>query len=56
MRFAITGKDTEKAEGPGLGAGGRTIKLNPYQPLYSNSIFIGVMLLFGCVYVFRQDF
>lgn len=56
MQYAITGKDTVKVEGPGMGPGGRTIKLNPWEPLVSNSIFIGVMLLFGCIYVYRQDF
>ena len=56
MQYAITGKDTVKVEGPGFGPGGRTIKLNPWQPLVSNSIFIGVMLLIGCIYVYRQDF
>ena len=56
MQYAITGKETVKVEGPGMGPGGRTIKLNPWEPLISNSIFIGVMLLMGCVYVYRQDF
>ena len=56
MQYAITGKDTVKVEGPGMGPGGRTIKLNPWEPLTSNSVFIGVMLLIGCLYVYRQDF
>ena len=54
MRYAITGKDTEKVEG--LGPGVRTVKLDPWQPMVSNSVFIGVMLMIGCVYVYRQDF
>lgn len=56
MRYALTGKDTEKVEGPGMGPNGRTVKLDPWQPLYSNSVFIAVMLLLGCWYVHRQDF
>ncbi len=54
MQYLITGKDTVKIQE--LGPSGRTVKLNPWQPVISNSIFIGVMLLIGCVYVFRQDF
>ena len=56
MQYAITGKDTIKVEAPGLGPNGRTIKLNPWQPMLSNTVFIGVMLLIGCIYVYRQDF
>lgn len=56
MQYAITGKDTVKVQGPGMGQGGRTIKLNPWEPLISNSIFIAVMLMLGCIYVYRQDF
>ena len=56
MRFALTGKDTARIEGPGMGPNGRTVKLDPWQPLYSNSAFIAVMLLFGCWYIYRQDF
>ena len=54
MLYALTGKNTQKIEGP-MG-GNQTIKFDPWQPVYSNSIFIGVMLLLGCVYIYRQDF
>lgn len=30
-------------------------KIDPWQPLWSNSIFIGFMLLLGCLYLHRQD-
>lgn len=56
MRYALTGKDTQKVRGQGMGPNGRTIKLDPWQPLYSNSAFISVVLLFGCWYFYRQDF
>ncbi len=56
MQYALTGKDTQRVEGPGMGPGGRTIKLKPWQPIYSNSAFIVAMLSFGCLYVYRQDF
>lgn len=54
MRYALTGKDTEKVEG--LGPGVRTVKMDPWQPLLSNSLFIAFMLVTGCIYVYRQDF
>ena len=56
MHYAFTGKDTQKVEGPGMGPNGRTVKLDPWQPIYSNSAFIIVMLLIGCIYIYRQDF
>lgn len=56
MQYVVTGKETIKVEGPGFGPNGRTVKLEPWQPLLSNSLFIGTMLLIGCIYVFRQDF
>ena len=52
MQYLFTGKDTVEINN----GQGTTVKLNPWQPVISNSIFIGVMLLIGCVYVFRQDF
>ena len=56
MQYALTGKDTQKVQGPGMGPRGRTVKLDPWQPIYSNSAFIVVMLLMGSFYVYRQDF
>jgi|GEM_PF-4390869 len=51
MQYLFTGKDTVQIDPQGT-----TVKLKPWQPVIDNSIFIGVMLLIGCVYVFRQDF
>lgn len=56
MLYAVTGKKTAKIDGPGAPPGGRRVKLNPWQPVYSNSIFILLMLGIGCIYVYRQDF
>ena len=55
MRYAVTGKDTRKADGP-PGSPKATIKLDPWQPLWSNSAFIAVTLLLACIYVSRKDF
>ena len=30
-------------------------KIDPWQPIWSNSIFIAVMLVLGCLYLHRQD-
>ena len=56
LRYALTGKDTQVVEGPGVGREGRTVRQDPWQPLWSNSAFIAVMLSFGCLYMYRHDF
>jgi hypothetical protein len=56
VRYIMTGKDTLTMQGPGMPSGGTTVKLDPWQPLSSNLVFMMVMLLFSCGYVYRQDF
>ena len=53
MRYLITGDDSLSLEQLGPG---KAVKLNPWQPVRSNLMFIGVVLLVGCWYVYRQDF
>lgn len=53
MRYLITGEESISLEQLGPG---KTVKLNPWQPVRSNLMFIGVVLLLGCWYVYRQDF
>jgi len=52
MHYAITGKDTIRTFGPGS----QRIKIDPWQPLTSNSGFILVMLIVSSVFFYRQDF
>lgn len=52
MHYAITGKDTIRTFGPGS----QRIKIDPWQPLTSNSGFILVMLVVSSVFFYRQDF
>jgi ABC-type transport system involved in multi-copper enzyme maturation permease subunit len=56
VQYVLTGKKTTDA---GLFGGDLTQRrddLKPWQPVTSGLIFVGVMLLFACIYIERHEF
>jgi ABC-type transport system involved in multi-copper enzyme maturation permease subunit len=57
IHYAITGQEAVTAFNPEAPRGRETtVKLNVWDPLWQNALFMAAVLAFGCLYVSRKDF